>query len=293
MPDRSRILQNMNKLSMSKRTQIVAALVEGNSINAITRMFGASKHTVLKLLEDLGFACAAYHHEHVRNLKVKRVEADEIWQFCYAKNKNVPDKLKGVEGIGDVWTWVAIDGDSKLAVSYLAGKRDAAWAHEFMNDLASRINGRFQLTTDGHRVYLDAVEDVFGSGIDYAMLQKVYGAMSDNETRYSPAQCIGCERRVVTGNPDRKYISTSYVERSNLTMRMSMRRFTRLTNAHSKKIANHRHAIALHFMFYNYCRIHQSLRVTPAMEAGLTNRVWSLEDLVGLMEGTSDAKLAA
>jgi IS1 family transposase len=284
----------MNRLTTARRVQVVAALVEGNSINAITRMFGVSKHTVLKLLEDLGFACAAYHDQQVRNLHVRRVEADEIWQFCYAKSKNIPEKLKGVEGIGDVWTWVAIDGDSKLAISYLAGGRDAGWAHEFMNDLASRINGRFQLTTDGHRVYLEAVEDAFGDAIDYAMLQKIYGSMPENETRYSPAKCIGCERRVVTGNPDHKYISTSFVERSNLTMRMSMRRFTRLTNGHSKKIANHRHAVALHFMFYNYCRIHQSLRVTPAMEAGLTNRIWSLGDLVGLIEqGTSDAKLAA
>lgn len=271
----------------------MAALVEGNSINAITRMFGVSKHTVLNLLEDLGFACAAFHYEHVRNLRVKRLEADETWQFCYAKNKNVPEKLKGVEGIGDVWTWVAIDAETKLAVSYLVGGRDAGWGHQFMQDVASRVNGRIQLTTDGHRVYLNAVEDAFGSEIDYAMLQKIYGAMPETETRYSPAQCIGCERRVITGNPDTKYISTSYVERQNLTMRMSMRRFTRLTNGHSKKIENHRHAVALHFMFYNYCRVHQSLRVTPAMEAGLTNRVWSLEDLVGLIEGTSDAKLAA
>ncbi len=272
----------------------MAALVEGNSINAITRMYGVSKHTVLKLLEDLGLACAAYHDEHIRNLKVRRLEADEIWQFCYAKSKNVPEKLKGVHGIGDVWTWVGIDGDTRLAVSYLVGGRDAGWAHEFMQDVASRVNGRFQLTTDGHKVYLTAVEDTFGSAIDFAMLQKVYGSMPENETRYSPATCIGCEKRIVSGNPDSDLISTSYVERSNLTMRMSMRRFTRLTNGHSKKIENHRHAVALHFMFYNYCRQHQSLRVSPAMAVGLTNRLWSLEDLVGLIEqGTSDAKLAA
>ena len=281
-------MHGMNRLDTSERAQIVAALVEGNSINAITRMFGVSKHTVLRLLVDLGTAWATYHNQHVRNLTVRRVEADEIWQFCYAKHKNVPEKLRGVEGVGDVWTWVAMDGDTKLAVSYLVGGRDAGWAQEFMQDVASRVNGRFQLTTDGHRVYLDAVEDAFGSGIDYAMLQKVYGAMPENETRYSPAQCIGCEMRIVSGNPDRNLISTSYVERQNLTMRMSMRRFTRLTNAHSKKIENHRHAVALHFMYYNFCRIHSSLRVTPAMEMGIANHVWTLEELVELIEGNEE-----
>lgn len=267
--------------------------MEGNSINGIVRMTGTAKHTVLKLLADLGCACAAYHNRVVRNVCCRRIQADEIWEFCYAKHKNVPEKLRGVEGIGDVWTWTAIDADSKLAVSYLVGKRDAEAAYVFMQDIAGRVQGRIQLTTDGHRVYLEAVESAFGMGVDYAMLQKVYGAVPDSpETRYSPAQCIGCEMRTITGSPDPKHVSTSFVERQNLTMRMSMRRFTRLTNAHSKKIANHRHAVALHFMYYNFCRIHSTLRVTPAMQAGIADHVWNLEELIGLLTESERAVAA-
>jgi IS1 family transposase len=237
-------------------------------------MTGISKTTVMKLLADLGAACAAYHDRYVRKLKVRRLQADEIWQFVGAKAKNASAEKKQ-EGWGDVWTWVGLDADTKLVVSYLVGGRDAGWAMDFMNDCASRIVGRVQVTTDGHRSYLEAVEGAFGMDCDYAMLQKIYG--------YSPATCIGCDMKVVSGNPDPKHVSTSFVERQNLTMRMHMRRFTRLTNAFSKKVENHAHSVALHYMFYNFCRIHQTLRVTPAMEAGLTDHVWSLEELCGLM----------
>ncbi len=285
MRDRSRIILFMNKLNTQKRAQIIAALVEGNSINAIVRMTGAAKHTVLKLLEDVGCACAALHNRAVRNVRSARIQADEIWQFCYAKNKNVPEKLRGVEGIVDVWTWVALDADTKLAVAYRVGNRDAVTAYEFMQDVADRVANRIQLTTDGHRVYLDAVNGAFPfNNIDYAMLVKVYGAALESETRYSPPQCIGCEIKPVIGRPDPKHISTSFVERQNLNMRMAMRRFTRLTNGFSKKLANHRHAVALHFAYYNFCRIHMTLRVTPAMEAGLADHPWTLEELVELVD---------
>jgi IS1 family transposase len=238
--------------------------------------------TVARLLVDLGCACAAYHNRYVRNLKVRRLQADEIWCFVGAKAKNVSAEKK-LEGWGDIWTWVGIDADTKLVVSYLVGGRDGGWAKEFMEDCASRIKNRVQITTDGHRAYLDAVENAFGADIDYAQLQKVYGAPSDNETRYSPAVCIGCDMKTVSGNPDPKHVSTSFVERQNLTMRMQMRRFTRLTNAHSKKVDNHRHMVALHYMYYNFCRIHQTLKVTPAMESGLTDHVWSLEEMLALL----------
>jgi IS1 family transposase len=245
-------------------------------------MTGAAKNTVVKLLADIGCACASYHDRAVRNLKVRRLQADEIWCFVGAKAKNV-SKEKKQEGWGDIWTWVGIDADTKLVVSYLVGGRDGGWAKEFMEDCASRIRNRVQITTDGNRVYLDAVENAFGADIDYAMLQKIYGAVIENETRYSPATCIGCDMKVVSGDPDPKHVSTSYVERQNLTMRMHMRRFTRLTNGFSKKADNHRHSVALHYMFYNYCRVHQTLRVTPAMEAGLSDHVWSLEELCALL----------
>ncbi len=265
----------MNRLSTSKRTQVIAALVEGVSINAIVRMTGVSKVTILRLLEQIGCACAEYHNRAVCNLKVKRIECDEIWAFCYSKDKNVPADKRGQFGFGDVWTWTGIDADSKLIVSYLIGNRGAGSAHAFMQDLASRISTRIQLTTDGHRVYAQAVEDAFGSDIDYAMLVKIYGMPSDyTESRYSPATCIGCRTGILSGNPDPKHISTSYVERQNLSMRMGMRRFTRLTNGFSKKIENHGHMVALYFMHYNFCRIHKTLRVTPAMEAGLTDHIW-------------------
>lgn len=272
----------MNQLSTAKRSQIIAALVEGNSINATCRMFGVGKHTVLRLLEDAGCACAAYHDVMVRDLRVKRVQCDEIWSFVYGKDKNL--SMEQVQaGTGSVWTWTAIDADSKLIITYMLGDRGAGTAMAFMRDMASRISTRIQLTTDGHRVYADAVESAFGSEIDYAMLVKLYGASNEGESRYSPATCIGCRTGVLSGNPDSKYISTSYVERQNLSMRMGMRRFTRLTNGFSKKIENHGHQIALYFFHYNFCRVHKSLRVTPAMEAGLTDHVWTLEELCGLL----------
>ena len=273
----------MNRLATDKRTAVIAALVEGASVNATCRMTGAAKHTVLKLLRDVGCASAAYHDAHVRNLRVRRVQADEVWSFVYGKDKNLSlEQVKA--GAGSVWTWTAIDADSKLIISYTLGNRGAETAKAFIQDAASRISNRIQLTTDGHRVYADAVEDAFGSEIDYAMLVKIYGASNDNpESRYSPATCIGCRTGVFSGSPDPEYISTSFVERSNLSMRMGMRRFTRLTNGFSKKLENHGHMVALYFMHYNYCRIHKTLRVTPAIEAGLTDHVWTLDELIGLI----------
>jgi IS1 family transposase len=277
-------LDIMNKLTTAKRAQIVSALVEGNSLRATSRMTGVSKVTILRLLEALGPACAEYQDKAIRNVSCKRIQCDEIWQFCYAKDKNVPAEKRGTFGFGDVWTWVAIDPDTKLVVSYTLGTRGAQTAKRFMDDLAGRLANRVQLTTDGHRVYLQAVEDAFGKDIDYAMLVKLYGNDRETEARYSPAECIGCREIGVMGRPDPKHISTSHVERQNLTMRMSMRRFTRLTNAFSKKVENHFWAIALHYMHYNFCRIHQTLRVTPAMEAGIADHVWSVEEIVNLLD---------
>ncbi len=273
----------MNQLSTAKRAQIIAALVEGNSINATCRMLGVGKHTVLRLLEDAGCACAAYHDVMVRGLNSKRVQCDEIWAFVYAKQKNVTAEQME-QGAGDVWTWTAIDADTKLIVSYMLGHRGLSVAKAFMQDVASRISTRVQITTDGHRVYAEAVEEAFGANVDYAMLVKIYGASNDNpESRYSPATCIGCRTGVLAGSPNPDHISTSFVERQNLSMRMGMRRFTRLTNGFSKKFENHAHQVALYFFHYNFCRIHKSLRVTPAMEAGLTDHVWTLEELVSLL----------
>jgi IS1 family transposase len=273
----------MNQLNTTKRCQIIAALIEGNSINATCRMLGVGKHTVLRLLEDAGCACAVFHDANVRNLSVRRLQCDEVWSFVYAKQKNVTAEQME-DGAGDCWTWTAIDADTKLIVSYMLGQRGAPTANAFMQDVASRVNTRIQLTTDGHRVYADAVEDAFGADIDYAMLVKLYGSSGDNpEARYSPATCIGCRTGVLSGRPDPNHISTSYVERQNLSMRMGMRRFTRLTNGFSKKFENHAHQVALYFMHYNYCRVHSTLRVTPAMEAGLTDHVWTLEELCALL----------
>jgi IS1 family transposase len=247
------------------------------------RITGVAKNTVAKLLRELGPACAEYHDRNVRGVRVRRLQCDEIWSFVGAKAKNVSADKKQ-EGWGDTWTWTAIDADSKLCVSYFVGGRDAGCAYEFMQDCADRIKGRVQVTTDGHRAYLEAVEGAFGMDCDYAQLQKIYGAPSDAEQRrYSPAKCIGADMKVVSGNPDPKHVSTSYVERQNLTMRMSMRRFTRLTNGFSKKIENHIAAVALYFMYYNFCRVHQTLRVTPAMEAGLIDHVWTIDELVELL----------
>jgi IS1 family transposase len=273
----------MNQLSNEKRTQIVAALVEGNSIRSIVRMTGASKNTVVKLLVELGAACAEYLDKHLVNLSSKRVQCDELWSFVGAKDRNIPTNRRDEFGIGSAWTWVAIDADSKLICSWLVGKRDPSCATEFIQDLAGRLKNRVQLTTDGLKIYLTAVADGFGDDIDYAMLVKVYGSDPEGEKRYSPAVCTGCEQKPKIGDPDPKHISTSYIERQNLTMRMGMRRFTRLTNAFSKKIENHVAAIALHYMHYNFVRIHQTLRVSPAMAAGVSSRLWSIEDLVALL----------
>lgn len=273
----------MNKLTNERRSQVVAALVEGNSINATVRMTGVAKNTILKLLADLGEACANYQDAAFRNLNCKRLQCDEIWSFCHAKAKNVPAEKLGVFGFGDVWTWVAIDADTKLVPCWHIGRRDGLAAYQFITDLASRLKSRVQLTTDGHKPYLEAVEAAFGCDVDYAQLIKLYGKPQE-EVRYSPAECVGVECRTVSGNPDEKHISTSYVERQNLTMRMSMRRFTRLTNGFSKKLANHAHAVALHYMFYNFCRIHKTLRCTPAMAAGVSQKLWEIEDIVALLD---------
>lgn len=276
----------MNRLNLQKRAQILSCLVEGNSLRATARMTDTAINTVVKLLIDVGQACAKYQDKALRNLKCKRIQCDEIWQFCYAKAKNVPEDKKGQFGYGDIWTWVAICADSKLVPSWLVGNRDAETANEFMADLASRFSNRLQLTTDGLKVYLEAVEGAFGADIDFAMLVKIYGESMEQkmEKRYSPAKFGGSIREVITGNPDPKSISTSYAERQNLTMRMSMRRFTRLTNGFSKKVENLAHAVSLHFMHYNFGRIHKTLRVTPAMEAGVSDHVWTLKEIAALAD---------
>jgi len=273
----------MNKLNTSERVQIIRCLVEGNSINSTVRITGRSKHTILNLLVDIGTACAEYHDENVRGMTCKRLQVDELWGFCHCKQKNVPAERKGDPTIGDVWTWTAVDADTKLIVGYLVGGRDGGYAKEFMSDVASRLINRVQLTSDGHKAYLEAVENAFGGDVDYAQLVKIYGAVRAGEARYSPPVCLAAERHEITGEPEWDHISTSFAERSNLTIRMSMRRLTRLTNAFSKKIENMKHAVALNFMYYNFCRIHQTLRVTPAMEAGLSDHVWEIEDIVSLM----------
>jgi IS1 family transposase len=280
-------IERMNKLSIEERKQIVAALVEGNSLRAISRMTGASRNTINKLLIDLGTACSAYQDKVFRNLKCKRIQCDEIWCFVGCKQKNVTPENRD-NGWGDVWTWVALDSDTKLVPTWFVGNRNASAAYHFMHDLKPRLAHRVQLTTDGLKCYLEATEDAFGSEIDYAQLIKIYGNAvgpnaSNPEVRYSPAQCMGAKKGVITGNPDFKHISTSHIERQNLTMRMSMRRFTRLTNGFSKKVENHEHSVAVHYMYYNFGRIHQSLRVTPAMEAGISDHVWSLDEIVNLL----------
>ena len=275
----------MNKLSPERRAQVIKALVEGNSIRATCRITGTAKGTVLRLLAEVGEACAKYQDEHLRNLTCRRIQCDEIWSFCYAKEKNVPQEVRGTFGYGDVWTWTALDADTKLVPSWAIGSRGADAANEFLHDLADRLAHRIQLTTDGHKAYLNAVENVFGIDIDYAMLVKVYGkASKEEEARYSPATCMGTETHVVQGNPDPKHISTSYVERQNLTMRMSMRRFTRLTNAFSKKVENLAHAVALHFMHYSFCRVHKTLGTTPAVAAGVADHEWAVGEIVNLLE---------
>jgi IS1 family transposase len=281
----------MNRLGTEKRAQIVAALIEGNSIRGTCRLTGVCKDAVMKLIPELGVACRSHHNAVVRGVRTRRVQCDEVWAFCYAKAKNVPEEKKGT-GAGDVWTWIGIDADTKLVISYLCGGRDAEWATTFMEDLASRVTSRIQLTTDGHRAYAEAVSGTFGFNVDYAMLIKLYGAPSDKpETRYSPAACIGTRTATLCGHPDPRHVSTSFVERQNLNLRMGVRRFTRLTNAFSKKFENHCHMVAIYHAYYNFCRVHQTLRVTPAMEAGLVDHVWTVEELVGVLEAR-EAKAA-
>lgn len=279
-------IMGMNKLPIAKRVQILSMLCEGSSMRSVSRVCDVSINTVAKLLEDAGKFCATFHDERVRNLTCKRIQCDEIWSFVYAKNKNVVDAKSPPKGAGDVWTWTAIDADSKLICSWAVGQRDAYWAYAFMDDLKERLAHRVQLTADGLHAYLDAVEDAFGDDIDFAQLIKIYGEAPGNDAqrKYSPPECIGAQKRPVTGAPDEKHISTSYVERHNLTMRMSMKRFTRLSNAFSKKLASHRHALSLYFTFYNWTRIHKSLRVSPAMAAGITDRLWMMEEIIALMD---------
>jgi IS1 family transposase len=290
---------NMNKLPLAKRAQILTLLCEGSSMRSIERIVGCSINTVDKLLRDAGEVALAYHDEHVRGVKSQRVQCDEIWSFVHAKAKNAPrSKRAGDPTIGDCWTWTAIDADSKLLLSYLIGGRDAEFALMLMDDLRQRLTNRVQLTTDGHRAYLQAVEEAFGADIDYAMLVKLYGtgpAATDDAAgrRYSPAECIGTRTDNITGSPDPKHVSTSYAERANLTMRMAMRRFTRLTNAFSKKLENHAHMVALYALWYNFVRIHKTLRTSPAMAAGIEARLWSMEDVVRLIEEREDLRTGA
>jgi IS1 family transposase len=275
----------MNKLTTEERVRVVACLVEGNSLRATVRMTGIHRTTIQKLLVELGAACSAYQDKVFRNLKLGRIQCDEIWQFVGCKQKNVRTTAQMRKGWGDVWTWTALDAETKLVPCWYVGTRDGVAAYHFMHDLAGRLASRVQLTTDGHRAYVQAVEDAFGSEIDYAQLQKIYGKAPEGpEVRYSPAQCMGAKKAVVSGMPDHAHISTSFTERQNLTMRMSIRRFTRLTNAFSKKVENHEAAVALHFMHYNFARVHQTLRVTPAMEAGVADHVWGLEEIVRLLD---------
>jgi IS1 family transposase len=274
----------MNKLPLGTRVQILHMLCEGSSMRAISRITGVSINTVTKLLVDAGTACAAYHDEHVRNVKAARVQCDEIWAFCYSKDKNLALAKAAPEGAGDVWTWTAIATDSKLIVSYVSGARTTEYAIALMDDVRSRLANRVQLTTDGFKAYLVAVDKSFGDDVDYAMLVKLYGKAYEGPARYSPPECIGAKKTGITGAPDKRHISTSYVERSNLTMRMGMRRFTRLTNAHSKKLENHHHAQALFFMFYNFARTNQAVKTTPAIAAGIETRVWELADLVRITD---------
>jgi len=274
----------MNRLTRDDRARILSLLCEGVGIRAVTRLTGASKNTVTKLAVDAGRACAAYQDRVLRNLTCQRVQVDEIWNFVYAKNDNVKTAKAAPANAGDVWTWTAIDADTKLLVSWLVGDRTTNSALHFMDDLKGRLANRVQITSDGHRPYLVAVDTVFGDDVDFAQLVKIYGAEPGGERRYSPAKCIGAKKRAVTGDPDPAHISTSFTERQNLTMRMHIRRFTRLTNAFSKKLENHTAAVSLHSMFYNFVRMHQTLKMSPAMAAGVTDRLWEMSDLVAMLE---------
>jgi IS1 family transposase len=274
----------MNKLPSDRRAQILGMMAEGVSIRAICRLTGVSKNTVAKLLRDAGEAFSAYMDREMRNLNCKRLQLDEIWAFVYAKAKNVPTAKAAPEQAGDIWTWVAIDADTKLVASYYVGNRDAYAANLFVADLAGRLAGRTQVTSDGLRLYVEAVEQAFGADVDFAQLVKLYGDAPEGQKRYSPAECVGCKRAAVAGNLDPAHVSTSYAERQNLSMRMGNRRMTRLTNAFSKKAENYAHAMAVYFMHYNFVRIHQTLRVTPAMAAGVTGRLWESSNLVAVLE---------
>jgi len=273
----------MNRLSPAKRAQIVRALVEGNSIRATCRMTDTSKNTVTRLLVELGEVCDAYQDEHLRNLPCKRIQCDEIWSFVYSKAKNVSPEHEGIFGFGDVWTWVAICADTKLVPAWMVGDRSVAAATLFMQDVASRLASRIQLTTDGHSAYLSAVETAFGMDVDYSQLIKLYGRDEPMDTRYSPSECVGTEKRTIMGKPDAAHVSTSYIERQNLTMRMGMRRFTRLTNAFSKKAENLAAALAIHYMHYNFCRTHKTLKTTPAVASGVADHEWSIDEIVALL----------
>ena len=275
---------DMNKLDPAKRVQILSMLCEGSSMNSIARVADVSPNTVAKLLEEAGRACEAFHDRTVRNVQSKRVQCDEIWSFCYAKQKNVEKAKAAPEGSGDLWTWTALDADTKLIIGYLCGGRDAGYANEFIQDVADRLTGRIQLTTDGHKAYLDAVEASFGAEIDYAQLVKLYGDAPGPAGRYSPADCTGIKKTRIEGRPDKDYISTSYVERQNLNFRMGMRRFTRLTNAFSKKVEPHYAMVCLYTVFHNFVRMHKTLRCTRAMAAGLTTKLWSMADLVTMID---------
>jgi len=285
---KSSYIMGMNKLPTSKRVQILSMLCEGSSMRSISRVCDVSINTVAKILEDAGKVCMQFHDETVRNVRSKRVQVDEIWSFTAAKQKNVANMKKPVEGAGDTWTWTAIDADSKLIVQWYVGDRDGDTAKFFIDGLAERLANRVQLTSDGLKAYLEAVEGAFGADVDYAQLVKLYGASPESaKGRYSPAECTGIVKTPIEGEPDPKHISTSYVERQNLTMRMSMRRFTRLTNGFSKKLESHIYALSLYFVFYNFCRIHKTLKVTPAMAAGLTDKLMGMEDVVALIDAAA------
>lgn len=279
-------------LSIAKKTAVITALVEGCSVRSTSRMTGVAKGTILRLLAEVGTACSEYQNRAIRNVSARRVQVDEIWNFCYCKQKNMTPEIAEERIAGDVWTFTAIDADTKLVISWLVGRRDAGCAAEFLQDIAGRLSNRIQLTSDGHKMYLDAVEEAFGGDVDFAQLVKIYGNSPEGQQRYSPAQWLGSKREYISGDPDPKHISTSYVERQNLNMRMGMRRFTRLTNAFSKKIDNLIHSVALFHMHYNFARVHQTLRVTPAMEAGLSSHVWSVQEIVALTI-ESQSRLAA
>jgi IS1 family transposase len=275
----------MNKLPIERRVAILRALTEGCSLRSTSRMVGVSVVTVTKLLIDAGSACARFQHETMRNLSCKRLQLDEIWGFVYAKEKNVTPDMTDVPGrVGSIWTWVAIDAETKLIPSWLVGLRDGEHARVFVDDLAGRLSHRVQITSDGLRAYLDAIDHAFGGEVDYAVLHKIYGAARVDEARYSPAECVGCDKHKVQGEPDPDHISTSYIERQNLNMRMRMRRLTRLTNAFSKKLENLEHSIALHFFVYNFTTRHGTLRMPPALKAHVTDHVWTFEELVELID---------